>query len=85
MYVLQVAARSVQISLDEALLEEVDRQPECRERRRSAFIRQAITLYLDLKRREAIDEAYTRAYSGRADEVWDELSDLMGTQSWPDE
>jgi metal-responsive CopG/Arc/MetJ family transcriptional regulator len=79
-----MAARSVQISIEAALLEEIDRQPETRDLGRSAVIRRALRLYLDVKRRREIDDAYDRAYAGRADEVFDEFCDLFGAQQWPE-
>jgi metal-responsive CopG/Arc/MetJ family transcriptional regulator len=79
-----MAARSVQISLDDALLREVDRDPEAKKQGRSAVIRRALRVYLDLKRRRAIDVAYARAYEGKADEVLDEFADLLRSQTWPE-
>jgi metal-responsive CopG/Arc/MetJ family transcriptional regulator len=80
-----MSARSVQISLDEKLLAAVDRDPETRRLGRSAVIRRALSLYLELKRRREVDQSYHRAYAGRADEVWEEFSDLLRSQSWPNE
>ena len=80
-----MVARSVQISLDEELLEEVDRQAEAQHSGRSALIRRALRVYLELKRRRAIDEAYLRAYGGKADEAYEEFAELIAGQSWPDE
>ena len=80
-----MAARSVQISLDEELLAEVDRDPEARDLGRSALIRRALRVYLDLKRQRDIDAAYERGYGGKADNVYAEFADLLGTQSWPGE
>jgi Arc/MetJ-type ribon-helix-helix transcriptional regulator len=61
-YIAIMAARSVQISLDEELLREIDRRPETKRDGRSAVIKRALQLYLDRKRRETIDETYARAY-----------------------
>lgn len=81
-----MGARSVQISLDDKLLAEVDRQRETKRLGRSAVIRRALRVYLDLKRRREIDDAYDRAYgAGIADEVYEEFKDLMDAQVWPDE
>ena len=80
-----MTAKSVQISLDEELLAEVDEDPETRAGGRSALIRRALRLYLDLKRRREIDEAYERGYGGKADDVYAEFADLLGAQSWPEE
>jgi metal-responsive CopG/Arc/MetJ family transcriptional regulator len=79
-----MAARSVQISLEEGLLAEVDRQPEAQSRGRSALIRRALRFYLDAQKRRQIDRAYERAYGGKADEVFDEFAELMDAQAWPE-
>jgi metal-responsive CopG/Arc/MetJ family transcriptional regulator len=79
-----MAARNVQISIDEDLLGEMDRRPETRARGRSAVIRRAIRLYLALDRRREIDAAYARGYGGGRTEVLDEFADLAEGQSWPD-
>ena len=80
-----VTARSVQISLDQELLDQVDREPEAQRAGRSALIRRALRVYLALKRRQEIDEAYLRGYGGQADEVLGEFAELISGQSWPDE
>jgi metal-responsive CopG/Arc/MetJ family transcriptional regulator len=80
-----MGARSVQISIDEELLREVDRHRAPKKLGRSELIRQALRLYLELEQREEIDRAYARAYDGKADEVWNEFSPLLGGQRWPDE
>jgi metal-responsive CopG/Arc/MetJ family transcriptional regulator len=80
-----MAAKSVQISLDEDLLRKVDRHPEVRKKGRSAFIRKALELLLDLDRRRKVDGAYARGYSGKADELADELAGLGEAQSWMEE
>jgi metal-responsive CopG/Arc/MetJ family transcriptional regulator len=77
-------ARSVQISIDEDLLREIDQQPETKDQGRSAFIRSAVRLYLDMQRRRSRDRAYVEAYGGASDEVWDEFSGLMPGQAWPE-
>jgi metal-responsive CopG/Arc/MetJ family transcriptional regulator len=86
-----MAARSVQISLDEELLREIDRRPETKRDGRSAVIKRALQLYLDRKRRETIDETYARAYGSgsradrtRADRA-NEFDALLDTQPWPEE
>lgn len=79
-----MSSRSVQISLDRELLDEVDQQPETRRHGRSAVIRRALRLYLDLKKRREIDAAYDQAYAGRADELLNEFGELIGAQVWPE-
>ena len=71
--------------MDMDLLDRIDRDPEVRERGRSAFIRSAVELYLTAKRRRAIDDQIARAYEGYADSLQDEIVDLMGDQAWPKE
>ncbi len=78
-------ARPVQISLDTELLRRIDADPEVRERGRSAFIRSAIETYLRARRRQEIDAQLAAAYDGRADEVLEDVSDLIGEQEWPPE
>jgi metal-responsive CopG/Arc/MetJ family transcriptional regulator len=84
MYVPHMAARSVQISIDDELLKKVDARKDTRQHGRSAFIRRAIELYLELEKRRDIDRAYANAYGGHADAVFDELAELMEGQAWPE-
>jgi metal-responsive CopG/Arc/MetJ family transcriptional regulator len=84
-----MAARSVQISLDEELLREIDRRPETKRDGRSAVIKRALRLYLDRKQRESIDESYARAYA-RSDKASksqrpNEFDEMLAGQAWPDE
>lgn len=78
-----MAMQAIQVSIDQELLKRIDREPEVRKRGRSAFIRSAIELYLKAKRRHEIDDEIVRAYEGCADDMLDEVSDLVGTQTWP--
>ncbi len=80
-----MAARSVQISLDAELLAEVDRQAKARDEGRSAFIRRALRQFMRDERRRAIDESYARAYAEKADELFEEVKDLIEGQVWPDD
>lgn len=75
--------RAVQISLDENLLRAIDRDPEARGSGRSAFIRKAVSAYLEAKRRREVDESFRRAYQGKADQLLDDIRDLIGGQAWP--
>ena len=79
-----MAARSVQISLDEDLLSEIDRRKETKEHGRSALIRKALRMYLSLERQRSVDGAYDRIYGGRTDEVWADFAELMDGQQWPE-
>jgi len=78
-------ARPVQISMDAELLRRIDADPEVRERGRSAFVRSAVETYLRARRRQEIDAQIAAAYDGRADEVLEDVSDLIGEQEWPPE
>lgn len=79
-----MAAKPVQISLDQELLRRIDRDPEARELGRSAFIRNAVSTYLRAKERRQIDDAIRRAYEGHADEMLAEVEGLIEAQAWPD-
>jgi metal-responsive CopG/Arc/MetJ family transcriptional regulator len=46
-----MAAKPVQVSLDQELLRRIDRDPEARKLGRSAFIRNAVSTYLRAKER----------------------------------
>jgi metal-responsive CopG/Arc/MetJ family transcriptional regulator len=75
--------RSVQISMDEELLERIDGDPETREKGRSAFIRSAVEKYLAAKERREIEARLVQAYSGQADAMLEEVEDLLDGQTWP--
>ncbi len=80
-----MTARPLQISMDPELLSLIDAEPEVQKEGRSAFIRKAIRLYLDAKRRRAIDQQLIQAYAGQADAMLEEVEDLISEQAWPDE
>ena len=77
-------ARSVQISLDEALLARIDKRPDAKRAGRSAFIRKAIELYLELERRREIDKAYARGYGPGTPDPAEDFADLLRGQQWPE-
>lgn len=85
LYVANMAAKPVQVSIDSDLLMRIDRDPEAQERGRSAFIRSAVELYLAAKGRREIELQLVRAYSGRADNMLDEISEMLNHQSWPND
>jgi metal-responsive CopG/Arc/MetJ family transcriptional regulator len=72
----------VQVSLGE-LLDQIDKDPETKLEGRSAFIRKAVKLYLDAKRRHELDEGIYKAFAGKADEMEREISEIMESQAWP--
>ena len=77
-----MSKQAIQVSMDQDLLDRMDREPEVQEQGRSAFIRSAIRVYLKAKRRREIDEEIRRAYEGCADDMLDEVTDLVGAQAW---
>jgi len=84
-YNTNMSMRAIQVSMDEDLLKRIDGEPEVKERGRSAFIRSAIRVYLKAKRRREIDDEISRAYEGCADDMLDEVADLVGAQAWPED
>ncbi|MEE8587553.1 MAG: hypothetical protein V3T83_22170 [Acidobacteriota bacterium] len=65
------------------LLRRIDADPETRDRGRSAFVRSAVELYLRAKERKEVEAQIQKAYSGEADAMLEEISDLVGGQAWP--
>jgi metal-responsive CopG/Arc/MetJ family transcriptional regulator len=82
-YEAHMSAKAVQISLADDLLKRIDRDPEVRRAGRSAFVRAAIELYLQVKDRRATDQAIRHAYTGRADDLLSDAEALMEAQAWP--
>lgn len=80
-----MSAKPVQVSIDTELLTRIDRDPEAQERGRSAFIRSAVELYLAAKGRHELEAQLADAYAGRADALLDEVVELLGRQSWPND
>jgi predicted RNA-binding protein YlxR (DUF448 family) len=76
-------AKPVQISIDLDLLRRIDSDPETREKGRSAFVRSAVSSYLDAKRRRDVDTAIRDAYGGAKDDMQAEITGLMDAQAWP--
>jgi CopG family transcriptional regulator/antitoxin EndoAI len=78
-------AQPVQISLDRALLKRLDADPEVKAKGRSAFIRDALRVYLRARERARIDDQIRAAYRGRGNATLREVESLLESQSWPDE
>ena len=57
--------------------------PETREKGRSAFVRSAVSSYLDAKRSRDVDTAIREAYGGANDDMQAEVTGLMDAQAWP--
>jgi metal-responsive CopG/Arc/MetJ family transcriptional regulator len=78
-----MTAKPVQISLDTDLLGRIDADPEVKDKGRSAFIRSAVRLYLEAKKRREVEARLAQAYAGEADDLLEEIESLLGRQSWP--
>jgi metal-responsive CopG/Arc/MetJ family transcriptional regulator len=77
-----MAARPVQISMDQELLQRIDEDPETQEKGRSAFIRSAVESYFSAKERQEIEARLVQAYAGQADALLQEVEDLLEAQTW---
>lgn len=79
-----MAAKPVQISIDRDLLARIDRDPQTRKQGRSAFIRDAVELYLSVKRRRGVDRQIAVAYRDKARELLADVEPWLGEQAWPE-
>ena len=80
---LCAARQADKISIDIELLRRIDADPETRDKGRSAFVRSAVSSYMDSKRRREIDAAIRGAYGSADDDMQAEVTGLMDAQSWP--
>jgi len=55
--------KAIQVTLDEALLERLDRDDEVKRDGRSAVLRRAVDLYLRQRKAREVAAAYRRAYA----------------------
>ncbi|GMV16577.1 MAG: hypothetical protein AMXMBFR56_48010 [Polyangiaceae bacterium] len=79
-----MSAKAVQISMDRELLARIDRDPKTKQEGRSAFIRDAVLLYLEAKRRRDVDQRIRQTFSGRAPELLAEVEGMLEGQAWPE-
>jgi metal-responsive CopG/Arc/MetJ family transcriptional regulator len=56
--------KPIQVTVDEHLLEELDRSEEVKREGRSAVLRRAVREYLERRRQRSIADQYRRAYAG---------------------
>lgn len=75
--------KAIQVTLDEALLDRLDRHPVVRERGRSAVLREAAAAYLARKDSQEITERYRAGYGSAPPD--DELREWAGEGVWPDQ
>jgi metal-responsive CopG/Arc/MetJ family transcriptional regulator len=83
--IANMPAQAVQISLDADLLKRIDSDSEVKKKGRSAFIRDALRVYLRARELQKIDEHIRSAYAGQADALAAEVADLLRRQTWPEE
>ena len=76
--------KAVQVTLDEALLKELEANPEAQRDGRSAVLRRAAREYLARQRRQAITAQYREAYVGEAG-LGDEFRNWEDEGKWPSE
>jgi hypothetical protein len=76
--------KAIQVSFDEALLEELDRTEEVRRDGRSAVLRRAVVEYLRQKRQHSIAERYAQAY-GTGPGLGKEFDGWEDQGRWPQE
>ena len=79
-----MAAKPVQISIDRELLSRVDRDPQTKKQGRSAFMRDAILLYLATKQRQAVDRQIAAAYRGKSRDLLVDAEAWIAEQAWPE-
>jgi metal-responsive CopG/Arc/MetJ family transcriptional regulator len=79
-----MSAKAVQVSMDQELLARVDRDPKTKKEGRSVFIRDAILLYLEAKRRREVDQRIREAFSGREHELLADVEGMLKGQAWPE-
>jgi predicted transcriptional regulator len=74
--------KPIQITVDDELLARLDKDPEVRERGRSAVVREAVAAYLAQRRGQAIADAYRQGYAGGSAP---DLAGWAAEGAWPDE
>ncbi len=74
--------RAIQITIDDALLKQLDRTPDAKKAGRSAIIREALSAWLKQRRRAEIREEYRRAYGAQK---IDEAAGWAEELAWPED
>ena len=76
--------KTIQITMDERLLDRLDADAETRQDGRSAVLRRAAAEYLNRRRRAAISSGYRQAYGKKAG-IRREFEDWENEGVWPSE
>jgi metal-responsive CopG/Arc/MetJ family transcriptional regulator len=74
----------VQVSIDRELLARIDRDPQTKKQGRSAFMRDAIELYLATKHRRNVDAQIATAYATRSRVLLADAEAWLEEQAWPE-
>ena len=76
--------KAIQVMFDEELLDRLDADREVQSKGRSAVLRQAVTAYLERRRRQEVAEQYRRAY-GDGQGLGEEFEGWENQGEWPPE
>ncbi|MBN1946652.1 MAG: ribbon-helix-helix protein, CopG family [Bradymonadales bacterium] len=77
--------KSIQITVDEEILSELDEETEVKLEGRSSVIRRLLRQYLSERRGARIREAYQKGYGSTAEESeTSELAEWEKEQVWPE-
>ena len=72
------------VQIDRELLARIDRDPQTKKYGRSAFMRDAVELYLATKRRHEVDRHIAMAYGGKSRDLLDDVEPWIEEQVWPE-
>jgi len=81
---IHMPAKPVQVSIDRDLLAQIDRDPQTKKQGRSAFIRDAVKLYLATKHRRDVDRKIATAYAGKSHDLLADAEAWVEEQAWPE-
>ena len=74
--------KTIQVTMEPELLDQIDNDDETRRKGRSAFLRNAVKLYLQQKRLKSISEQYSTGYAHGVEKDPD-LKSWEDEQVWP--
>lgn len=77
-------AKPVQISIDRELLARIDRDPQTKKQGRSAFMRDAVELYLATKHRREVNRQIATAYATKSHALLADAEAWIEEQAWPE-
>jgi metal-responsive CopG/Arc/MetJ family transcriptional regulator len=77
-------AKPVQISIDHELLARIDRDPQTKKQGRSAFMRDAVELYLATRHRREVNRKIATAYATKSHDLLADAEAWLEDQAWPE-